>query len=122
MTAWIAFNALYASRRSTEKSERRQVHAFAREPDAVMRHKSLLQADDEYRKSIAAIKAHGVFNYRKQNYLQIGKDLDLKDVLDCTYQVRCNLFHGDKFPDDDSDRRLVEAAFKITSEIVRAFT
>jgi len=122
MTAWIALNALYASRHLTVKSERRQVHAFAREPDAVMRHRSLLQANEEYRQSVACIKAPGVFNYRKQKRLQIGDDLNLVDVLNCTYQVRCNLFHGDKFPDDESDKRLVEAAFKITSEIVKAFT
>jgi hypothetical protein len=121
MTAWIAFNALYASTHPRGKSEREQVRAFAEMQDAVNRHYHLLKVDEEYLKSIAAIKEHGVWDDRKRKHCQIGDDLELKDVLDCTYQIRCNLFHGDKFPDNDRDKRLVEAGFKITSEIVRAF-
>jgi len=118
---WIAFNAIYSSRFATVKGERNQVHALASDPEAVGRHQELLKSDDGYRQCIDAIKAHGVFDYRKRNYRRIGDDLNLKDVLDCTYQIRCNLFHGDKQHDEDRDRLLVEAGFKIISEIVTPF-
>jgi hypothetical protein len=39
--------------------------------------------------------------------------LDWPHVLAAIYQVRCNLFHGDKAPHSEIDRALVHSAFQI---------
>lgn len=39
--------------------------------------------------------------------------LDWPHVLSAIYQVRCNLFHGDKVPHSEIDRVLVHSAFQI---------
>ena len=43
----------------------------------------------------------------------------LDQVLDVIYQIRCNLFHGQKSMIDPHDRELVELAFQILSKIFR---
>jgi len=40
----------------------------------------------------------------------------LKDVL---YQVRCNIFHGEKSPGDPNDDRIVLAAYPVLSELMK---
>jgi len=41
------------------------------------------------------------------------------ELLDVIYQVRCNLFHGQKSAIDANDRELVDLAFHILSKIFK---
>jgi hypothetical protein len=45
-----------------------------------------------------------------ENRATYDKVSDLKQFLFCIYQIRCNLFHGDKLPDDSNDLKLFEAS------------
>lgn len=36
----------------------------------------------------------------------------LDEYLSCVYQIRCNIFHGNKKPNDDNDLNLVKPAYK----------
>jgi hypothetical protein len=47
--------------------------------------------------------------------------LDWPHVLSVIYQVRCNLFHGDKTPHSDIDRVLVHSAFQILVQFMRGY-
>jgi hypothetical protein len=50
-----------------------------------------------------------------QRHTESGEEipLDWPHVLAAIYQVRCNLFHGDKAPHSEIDRVLVHSAFQI---------
>lgn len=45
----------------------------------------------------------------------------LKDLLNAIYQIRCNLFHGDKTPYNDTDIKLVSWAYKYLSLILHKY-
>jgi hypothetical protein len=46
----------------------------------------------------------------------VGNLRQLKSVL---YQIRCNVFHGEKAPGDVNDDRIVRAAHPVLDFIVR---
>ncbi len=50
-----------------------------------------------------------------QRHTEAGEEipLDWPHILRAIYQVRCNLFHGDKVPHSEIDRVLVHSAFQI---------
>ena len=56
-----------------------------------------------------------------QRHEEQGKEtpLDWPHVLAAIYQVRCNLFHGDKAPHSEIDRVLVHSAFQILVQFLR---
>jgi len=44
---------------------------------------------------------------------------DLGDLVEVLYQVRCNVFHGEKVPGDANDDRIVKAARPLLVELLR---
>lgn len=119
---WIAFNALYASRHGGARTDRDQVKSFAGSQQAKRRHEELLTLDTQYQNAIQDIRYRGVFNSRNpQRRYQVPNNRNLKDLLNCVYQIRCNLFHGGKRPDDVRDATLVEAGYTVVSKLVEAF-
>jgi len=50
--------------------------------------------------------------------LEIENPASIESVLNFIYQVRCNLFHGRKAPDDYYDKRLVALSCKILQGII----
>ena len=50
---------------------------------------------------------------------QISSIHNIDQVLDVIYQIRCNLFHGQKSMIDPHDHELVDLAFHILSKILR---
>ena len=42
----------------------------------------------------------------------------LKTVVDCLYQIRCNIFHGEKIPGEINDDRIVKSANPVLTFIV----
>ena len=49
------------------------------------------------------------------------KSRDFAQVLKVIFQIRNNLFHGHKSPDDEDDRRLVGLACSILSPLLSPF-
>lgn len=41
------------------------------------------------------------------------------DYMDCIYQIRCNLFHGNKCPDNDNDLNLVKSAYTSLKTLIK---
>jgi len=119
---WIAFNALYASRHGSARGDRNQVKNFAGSQQAKQRHEELLTRDAEYQNATQYIGCRSVFDSRNpRRRYQVPSNRKLKDLLNCVYQIRCNLFHGGKQPDDVRDATLVEAGYTVISKLIEAF-
>jgi hypothetical protein len=115
---WVAFNALYTSRHSDEIGDWEQVRSFAGEPSVIDRHRELLQNDHAYRNAVGVLKKRGVYDVRRRTLRRIRDENDLTAVTSCLYQVRCNLFHGGKMPDNPRDEALVFASYAIVSKLI----
>lgn len=121
IAVWVAFNALYASRYSSESGDRAQVMRFAGEPEVIDAHRQLVSENESYLEAINTLKNRGVGNMRGGGRRNISNPGNLNEVLGCVYQVRCNLFHGGKAPGNPRDERLVEASYIITSNLIAPF-
>ena len=118
LAAWAAFNALYDSEYHYKDCEREKIHEYANHIVTGVRHNRLRTCDPEYRNAVNALKDGGVMNSREGMRCTIQNSSALLDVVNCVYQVRCNLFHGSKKPMDDRDQVLVAAATTIVLEWV----
>jgi hypothetical protein len=118
IAVWVAFNALYASKYSSESGDRDQVIRFAGEPLIIDRHRQLAKDDADYLEAANILKERGVGNLRGGGTRKISSVNNLNDVMLCVYQVRCNLFHGGKAPGNARDERLVGASYTITSKLI----
>jgi hypothetical protein len=120
MNAWIAFNALYASQIDSVDGDWNQVKKFAEDERLVEMHRRLLRHPSlpAYSQAIDVLAAHGVTNVKMGRRRDIRLEKPLLDVLQCIYQVRCNLFHGDKFMSNERDAELVTAAFVVITNLL----
>ncbi len=55
----------------------------------------------------------------KRNILVLCEKNDLKTIKNVLYQIRCNIFHGEKIPGDINDDRIVKSANPILELITR---
>lgn len=55
----------------------------------------------------------------KRNILVLCENNDLKAIKDVLYQIRCNIFHGEKIPGDINDDRIVKSANPILDLITK---
>lgn len=118
ITAWLAFNSLYSSVFEGEGGDRRQIRAFVEDASAAFAHARLLEKSPPYLNAIAVLQEQGVRDVRRDGRQEIEDPADLMQVLMCVYQVRCNLFHGGKHPQNPRDRALAQAAFVVTASLV----
>jgi hypothetical protein len=84
------------------------------------------------KKSLAKGNRNFVINMAKSNYYDQSKDTEnmaqkniivlceennLKTVNNVLYQIRCNIFHGEKIPGDVNDDRIVKSALPLLKHI-----
>ena len=117
MALWVAFNAFYGSRHSYERSDWGKINAYCQEREVQNRHSQLLRSDCEYGNAVNTLKRDGVYNYKGGDYRHIKDERYLEQVARCFYQVRNNLFHGDK-AGDLRDEDLVAASQTIVSKLI----
>lgn len=127
---WIAFNALYGGEPDERERSRviRTVRRFVSTKDArniLSRHKVAIaqivsvppgdmrreMCDPRFR----AASKRCVDRYQSRTEPVEGK---LAAVGGLLYQVRCNLLHGSKDPDNNRDRMLVAASLQILEDLV----
>lgn len=58
----------------------------------------------------------------KRNIVILCETNNLKTIRNVLYQIRCNIFHGEKIPGDLNDDRIVKSANPILSEITKYLT
>lgn len=73
--------------------------------------------------NMARIKAYNQFEdinvQSKGNILVLCEKNDLKTIKNVLYQIRCNIFHGEKIPGDINDDRIVKSANPILNQITK---
>ena len=116
MAAWITFNACYEELLPNTQ-ERIQIENVAADSTFQTYHKVLLN-HHVYAAAISVLQSVGVRNVRTGRRRDIEDITSLDSVLKCTYQVRCNLFHGGKDTDNERDYLLCAAGFVIIGNIL----
>ena len=53
-----------------------------------------------------------------QNILVLCEDNNLDTIKNVLYQIRCNIFHGEKIPGDRNDDRIVKSANPVLKYIL----
>jgi len=114
---WIAFNAMYASQDSDDVGDWDQIATFAGDGNLNDLHNMLLR-NPVYERAISRLREKGVFDTATGKRRKIRNPKNLVEVMRCLYQVRCNLFHGGKMPENPRDERLVEASHTILTRLL----
>ena len=118
MALWMAFNAYLTRRYPDSNGDHGKVETFAQDRPSKEAHCAAL-ANQDYLAAVQTLKeSHGVRGIRdmrpnRNDVREIRNERCLREVMDCVYQVRCNLFHGDKAFSDERDHALVKAAYTI---------
>ena len=82
-----------------------------------------LQKDDRYfvinmAKSDYYSRKNDINEMANKNIVILCEDNNLKTIKNVLYQIRCNIFHGEKTPGDVNDDRIVKSALPILKHIV----
>ena len=111
MAAWIAFNSFLCKKYPGISGDRDKVRAFGNDHDYLTSHERKLK-DVPYRRSVEILQDKGVKDMQQgsDRIFRIDNIVCFAEVMECVYQVRCNLFHGDKTVDEERDNNLVRAA------------
>ena len=125
MMHWIAFNWMYCESRGS--SERERIKAFCRRNS-----QKLLLYDPFDTDEVQVFKEGPVYRTGgapsnddpEELYKDIRKGCGntakrATSLLLSVYQVRCNLFHGGKSPDNKRDLKLVESSAEIMNGYLR---
>jgi hypothetical protein len=127
IAVWVAFNAVYTSYYTSKRprlpGDKKQVMFFSESSDkARERHRKLISTDKHYQEAVGYLKARGVSDASGRFEPQeINDETNLKEVLLCVYQVRCNLFHGGKMPSNARDSGLADAGYVVISKLVQPY-
>lgn len=129
---WMAFNAIYGGEPDDRERDRvmSAVRRFVTEPRATR----ILQQCAEAIERIAALPPGDMRRdrddprFREQSRRCIamyralkGRPIErLSGVAGMLYQVRCNLVHGSKDPEDERDRMLVRESLKLLCDLLPA--
>lgn len=73
---------------------------------------------DDYNKIIES-EDHLIEDLMKSGTVKFCDENRLSIVKDVLYQIRCNIFHGEKLPGELNDDRIVKAAYPLLNEIVK---
>lgn len=84
---------------------------------------SLKKEDRFYVINMARIQAYNqsedVDDQSKDNILVLCEKNNLRTIKSVLYQIRCNIFHGEKIPGDINDDRIVKSANPILERITK---
>jgi hypothetical protein len=119
VAAWMAFNALYASRIQHKHGDLEKVLEFSNVEKVSECHLRLITSNSNYISAVGTLMSKGIFDPVKREKRRISDTRKLNEVLRCIYQVRCNLFHGGKSPEDMRDRKIIESSLLIISELLQ---
>lgn len=121
ISLWVTFNAIYELTCSSVSGDKNKVSAFSELPEAQSTHIELMSSA-VYKQAVDILAENGILKLPSRNSRQEINDINnLKEVMLCVYQVRCNLFHGGKTPEDARDLEVVGAAYTIVAELITPF-
>jgi len=142
ISLWVSFNCYFVSEHyvelnekyKKEPSERQHIDFIAANPEYntiyatlldapsfsknINKMLSLLQEVTHYKGKVADMRPDKIEN---EDYAKEFTDKNsFSQFINVVYQVRCNLFHGNKSPYNDRDSRIVEAFFEGFAEFCNA--
>jgi len=83
----------------------------------------LMKLDKEFVKSVKELKNECPVHDMRPSHTTDCKTItdvhNFGEVLDVIYSIRCNLFHGQKSPDEDRDMKLVMFSYRILERMFR---
>lgn len=121
ISLWVTFNAIYELTCSSVRRDRAKVSAFSKLSEAQDIHIELM-GSTAYKQAVDILAERGIFKLPNRSSRQEINDINnLEEVMLCVYQVRCNLFHGGKTPEDSRDKEVVEAAYTIVGTLIEPF-
>jgi hypothetical protein len=116
---WIAFNIFY-SRRTDEMRDSVAVEMLGKDEELNGRFETFVRIN---RASFNLLKElHPPVQDTRHGSVVVVENDTLTEVLGVLYQVRCNLFHGDKGDSVKRDREVIESTLPMLREIVRDFS
>lgn len=84
---------------------------------------SLSKGEDHFVINMAKSNSYNSENDIKEmatkNIIILCEDNNLKTIKNVLYQIRCNIFHGEKIPGDINDDRIVKNALPLLKHIVQ---
>ena len=121
ISLWFAFNSwgTYLSNKDKDAEMLRWIKSNTRLPQIL---EQLTTNDSEFATKLQRLSEYEVHVMRPGHEGQSKSISDihsLDQVLDVIYQIRCNLFHGQKSMIDPHDKELVELAFHILSKLFK---
>lgn len=121
ISLWVTFNAIYELSCSSVRGDREKVKKFSAIDKAKNVHIKSMHTE-KYKEAVKVLAEKGILKLPKNNSRQKITDINnLEEVMLCVYQVRCNLFHGGKTPENPRDVEVVEAAYTIVSYLIDPF-
>lgn len=135
---WVSFNCFFVAEfyggaktnsRRTEPQERDYLKVIIGKENYAKKFSSCVVKNQEFKETLTQFKdLVGGNNYithfkgkiadmrpnrLEERYAQEFTDINnFEQFIFSVYQIRCNLFHGNKSPENDADVRLVETLFK----------
>lgn len=97
ISLWVAFNS-WGTFVTKQSKDRDMINTIKNNKVLVDRYDSLIK-DDQFKNDISRLAKYGILDMRpgyEDRLTQIQDQNDFGQVLDAIYQVRCNLFHGQK--------------------------
>ena len=118
---WVSFNSYYSERYSHIGGEKNQIIEFAKDNEDL--YEFLLtgkQVDfknvlEKFIETKSPQKRECVKDMRpnRNKFAKFDSENNsCEDFFKALYQIRCNFFHGDKWPYSDQDKKLIQWAFK----------
>ncbi len=115
---WIAFNCYYVA--VTTETERTAIKMIIQDSDTKeIFNRVYKQYKNEFDK-ILSLKSIKDERPKKNNQVKI-EVVDLSTVMWCLYQVRCNLFHGNKGLNSKRDKEILSITTPILRYLVKEF-
>lgn len=121
ISLWVTFNAIYELTCSSVSGDKNKVSAFSKLTEAQEIHIGLM-GSTAYKQAVDILAENGILKLPHRSSRQEISDVNnLEEVMLCVYQVRCNLFHGGKTPEDARDAEVVGAAYTIVDTLIEPF-
>lgn len=120
ISLWFSFNSwgTYLTKKDTDREMINQVKTN----NALLTTYSNLIKNDDFKRDVSRLAEYGVWDMRPNHEDKLTTISDVNDfgqILDAIYQVRCNLFHGQKSIINPHDFELVELSFRILSSVFK---
>jgi len=115
---WISFNS-WLSKESGKQKDRVMVNWFKNRDDYKQSFVRTTKADERIATAATFFITRKVTNMKTMAKYNMESINDFENAVEVIYQVRCNLFHGDKRRDHWVDREIVQNAVILLECIYR---